>query len=474
MTFGRKLAVAGCTVGAAMVLVCWACLSAVGTLGREVRHVGSDIGAKAQLCGKLQGQAGKLRGAVRGVILYSTKDMHRPDVAARSQRDFEEGSKVVRKVAEDFEALGLTAEESGALREVRSAMEDWQPIVAEILAKCAAGDYGEALTATTMRSVQAADRLDKATDVLVKAQSAAFTAATEESEKAATRVWYMVVPLLLCALTAAVVTFFVVIHATGTLRNVATAIEEGAHQVKAAAGQVSEGGMSLAQSASESATAVQQVTSLGQELSSTAKNNAVRSDTVAGLLATTEEGVGSACEALERMRHSMSAIAESSRGISEILSTIDQVAFQTNILALNASVEAARAGEAGMGFAVVANEVRNLSIRSNDAARRSGELIEQSIQRTKGGMDDFSLLGDRVRSLTELTRKMREEVDQVKHASQQQASGAGHIAQAMENLERGSHTSAASAEENAAAGEELSAQASEMMHQLGTLRTMVG
>src|SRR5258708_3590799 len=107
---------------------------------------------------------------------------------------------------------------------------------------------------------------------------------------------------------------------------------------------------------------------------------------------------------MDEMRHAMDAIKASSDEIAKIIKTIDEIAFQTNILALNAAVEAARAGEAGAGFAVVAEEVRNLAQRSATSARETAAKIEDAIQRSKHGAQ----ISDHVaRSLGEIVEKAR-------------------------------------------------------------------
>jgi methyl-accepting chemotaxis protein len=174
------------------------------------------------------------------------------------------------------------------------------------------------------------------------------------------------------------------------------------------------------------------------------------------------------------MIQSMQRISQSSQDTSKIIHTIDEIAFQTNILALNAAVEAARAGEAGMGFAVVADEVRNLSGRSTNAAKDTGGLIEQSLASAKDGASKLAELETAVRSITAVTTQIRTLVDEVGESSRQQAAGAKQIAQAMGQVGQAAQTGAAGAEENAAAGEQLNAQASEMVHQLDLMRTLVG
>jgi len=161
---------------------------------------------------------------------------------------------------------------------------------------------------------------------------------------------------------------------------------------------------------------------------------------------------------LDDLIRSMQEIGESSGKIAKIIKVIDEIAFQTNILALNAAVEAARAGEAGMGFAIVADEVRNLAQRSAQAARDTAPLIEESIARASGGRARLDQVAEAVRSITASSNEVKTLIEKLNATSQQQASGVAVITKTVAQVEEVTQSTAANAEENAAAGEQLSAQ----------------
>jgi methyl-accepting chemotaxis protein/methyl-accepting chemotaxis protein-1 (serine sensor receptor) len=177
---------------------------------------------------------------------------------------------------------------------------------------------------------------------------------------------------------------------------------------------------------------------------------------------------------LEQTVTAMSEIDASSSKISKIIKVIDEIAFQTNILALNAAVEAARAGEAGMGFSVVAEEVRNLAQRSAGAAKETSDLIEESIARAKDGKSKMDRVAEAVLSVSADSEKARVLVDEVSASSVEQSRGIDEIARAVAQMQQVTQTTAAVAEESAAAAQQLDAQAETLWDIVERLKSLVG
>ncbi len=160
-------------------------------------------------------------------------------------------------------------------------------------------------------------------------------------------------------------------------------LAESAEQVANTSIQITSSSQSLAEGANEQAASLQETGSSLEQISSMAKLQAEGAQAAGELLNAARSAGDSGARDMQEMSNAMQDIKSSSADIAKIIKTIDEIAFQTNILALNAAVEAARAGEAGMGFAVVAEEVRNLAQRSAQAARDTAAKIEDSIAKSQ-------------------------------------------------------------------------------------------
>jgi methyl-accepting chemotaxis protein len=246
---------------------------------------------------------------------------------------------------------------------------------------------------------------------------------------------------------------------TGPIQHASGNLSTGAEQITAAATQVSSASQSLAEGSSEQAASLEETSASLEEINSMTKRNADHAQNAKQLAQETRHAADLGTKQMDEMVAAMNAIKASADNIAKIVKSIDEIAFQTNILALNAAVEAARAGEAGMGFAVVAEEVRALAQRSAVAARETATKIEDSIQKSTAGVE---VSGKAAESLTVIAAKARqvdELVAEIAHASQEQTKGLGQINLAMSQMDKVTQANAGNAEETAAAAEELNAQA---------------
>ena len=247
----------------------------------------------------------------------------------------------------------------------------------------------------------------------------------------------------------------------------------GADQTATAAGQVSAASQTLAEGASEQAASLEETSSSLEEMSSMTRRNAENAEKANELAKQTRAAADSGATDMEAMSTAMEAIKTSSADIAKIIKTIDEIAFQTNILALNAAVEAARAGEAGMGFGVVAEEVRNLAQRSAQAAKETAAKIEGAITKTEHGVRISAKVGQSLQEIVDKVRKVDDLVGEVTAASKEQSQGLGQVNVAVTQMDKVTQSNAATAEESASAAEELNAQADVLKEAVEQLLSVV-
>jgi methyl-accepting chemotaxis protein len=243
------------------------------------------------------------------------------------------------------------------------------------------------------------------------------------------------------------------------VREIASELGAGADQVAAASSQVSSAGQSLATGASEQAASLEETSSSLVEMASMTKRNADHASTAKALAAETRANADAGAVDMKQMAAAMADLQKASSSVASIVKTIDEIAFQTNILALNAAVEAARAGEAGAGFAVVAEEVRNLAQRSASAAKETASTISEAVRMSEVGAGLSGKVAAGFSAIAEKTRRLDDLVAEIANASHEQNEGLQQINAAVGQMDKITQGNASGAEESAAAAEELNAQA---------------
>jgi len=261
---------------------------------------------------------------------------------------------------------------------------------------------------------------------------------------------------------------------TMPINRVVTGMSEGAGQVASASTQVASASQSLAEGASEQASALEETSASLEELSSMTQKTLDNADTLNKSGDITFGLMKSSHKALKETDNSMKRIGESSEKASKVVKASDEIAFQINLLALNAAVEAARAGEAGSGFAVVAEEVRNLAKKSAEAAKNTEIIIGEMSTLINDGMSHVKKTLESFYAMGEEGKKTNSMIKEIHQASQEQMQGIQQIASAVGSMDKVTQGTAASAEESASAAEELNAQAQQMKGFVGDLIAVIG
>ncbi len=239
-------------------------------------------------------------------------------------------------------------------------------------------------------------------------------------------------------------------------------IVEAAVHVSSGAGQMASSSSMLSQGAVEQSSAVEQLSVTMSDM----ERDAEKTD---GSVMGAKEAVDYAGAQLqesgryiESLNQAMNLIMTSTNEISHIIDTIEDIALQTNILALNASVEATRAGAAGKGFAVVAGEIRELAAKSDEAAKATMELIKGSIEAADGGNEVVEKVTESVTNVVTKSVRIGEQMSVVSEAIQRQTGAIGQVSEALSQISNVVQSNTAAAEESAVTSRELSEQAARL------------
>ena len=246
---------------------------------------------------------------------------------------------------------------------------------------------------------------------------------------------------------------------SGKLAETIEGIDATAAQVTGGAGQIAQAAQALAEGAVNQAAAVEELLATVTDISGQVRENAEYARNAAVDADGVKNNIEYSNQEMKQLVNAMEEINECSNAISAIISNIEEIADQTNLLSLNASIEAARAGEMGKGFSVVANEVGNLSRESVLAVQKSTELIQNSMNAVKRGMDLVGSAADRLSESVEGVVHLTNSINELSSIADRQKDSLIEVEKGLDQISNVVNDNSAMSEESAASSEELSAQA---------------
>lgn len=447
------------------------CAVYIHSLSRELDAAIGETAVKIDRVDSLRARAWEMVASTRGAFVSAT--LVEQDQLERDANYWETSRTRAQELLKELRPLVHTQEEEQYQSSLETALREMEPAGQRYLRACRNGSLLE-LGDETRKINALAETINKSgwdfrvREIQMLEQAGSRATALEKQSNAVSTVLGGLLAL------AGVLAILSVRKMNRTLEKTVGDLTESSRHVASAASQVSTSSESLSKGATEQASSLEETSASAEEIRAMAASNRENAQSAAVLVSESQSRFEQTNEALDHMVRAMGAIDTQSGKIAKIIKVIDEIAFQTNVLALNAAVEAARAGEAGLGFAVVAEEVRNLAQRCSQAAAETTVLIEESIAKSRDGRSCVDDVVESIRAITSEVTRVRTLVDEVHQSSKEQAHGVEQISAAMGQMEKVTQRTAATAEESASASVELRGQSEALQTIVNELQLLVG
>jgi methyl-accepting chemotaxis protein len=471
MTIGQKLMLGSGSFLALSLILSTSSLYTTESLGSELAKTAAVTSRSMELAGATAADASSMLSAERGLLLRlalgDTKN------AGLLHADFAATAKSLDRDLKQLEGLTTTNEGQTADTAMGAAVSEWIPADQDMWQLCDKQDYQSAFKVFDEKVTPEADRVQKAASKILALEHRSLEVEKIRAVTLPVQSRWIAICLTLLSVGTGIAVLLLSRRVTSKLRKMSVNMSITANEVIQASEQISTLSQQLAAGASEQAASLEETSASSTEISSMTQRNAENAQAAAGVVNTVDSQVKQANLTLEHMLSSMQNIATSSKKVGQIITVIEQIASQTNLLALNAAVEAARAGEAGLGFAVVAEEVRTLARRCSEAARDTGEMIAAAVASSNAGSTKLNDVVSVIHEITESASKVREMVGSVNAASQEQARGITQISEGLNRMEKVTQRTAASANEGSTASRQMASQARALQQIVDELKMMV-